>query len=271
MKVIDLNADIGEAEDAEGIAAELEILRHVTSVNIACGGHRGDEASMRRVIKEARRRGVKIGAHPAYPDRENFGRRSMRLGPDIEAGALAQSLTTQILSLIDIAKQEGADVTYIKPHGALYNDAVQSRPHAELIADVICKIDPSLVLLGAPQSHMGAAAQRHGLRFVTEGFIDRRYTDDGHLQSRKIEGAVIADFETRMAQACSLVTTGEVETASGNTIELRCESLCLHGDSQGAVDTAKKARAAIEEVGVTVQPFSSAANMNAAHEIAAND
>ncbi len=262
MKTIDLNADIGEAEDESGIAAELDILRYISSANIACGGHRGDDTSMRRTVKEALKNKVQIGAHPAYPDRENFGRKSMVLGKDIEASELRVILTKQINALIEIAASEGANVTYVKPHGALYNDSVHSREHADLIASVIQNIKPSLAFMGAPNSEMGAAAKRFGLRFISEGFIDRRYTDDGHLQSRSIDGAVITDHGTRMAQLHALVTTGEIETASGAILTLKCDSLCLHGDSAGAVETAKYARRIVESAGVMICAIPHAANNN---------
>jgi len=194
MITLDLNADIGEAEDADGIASELSILKYVSSANIACGGHRGDAQSMRRTVTAALRHKVQIGAHPAYPDRQNFGRKSMQLETDISPSALRQTLTSQITNLIDIAASEDAEVAYVKPHGALYNDAVQSTAHANLIAAVIA--DFKLGFMGAPNSEMGRAAERHNLRFISEGFIDRRYTDDGHLQSRAIKGAVIASIDT---------------------------------------------------------------------------
>lgn len=260
MKTVDLNADIGEAEDESGIACELAILRYVSSANIACGGHRGDAISMRRTVREALKNNVAIGAHPAYPDRENFGRKSMVLGQDIEVGKLRESLTAQIQSLIDITASEGANVTYVKPHGALYNDSVHNPTHADLVTRVIHGIDPSLALMGAPNSQMGAAAKRFDLRFISEGFIDRRYTDDGHLQSRSIDGAVIKGHAARMAQLQALVTTGEIETASGNSLTLKCDSLCLHGDSAGAVETAKHARRLIEEAKVIICSVPRAAN-----------
>ena len=260
MRTIDLNADIGEAEEPSGIASELAILHYVSSANIACGGHRGDEASMRRTVRAALEHGVQIGAHPAYPDRENFGRKSMQLGHDISEEDLANTITQQIKTLIKITRSEGSEVAYVKPHGALYNDSVNSRAHADLIARVIKDINPALGFLGAPQSQMGKAAAEHGLRFMAEGFIDRRYTDDGHLQSRQIDGAVIKNHSARMAQAHALISTGEVETASGNILSLKCDSLCLHGDSDGAVETAKAARDLIEAAGVLICAVPLAAN-----------
>ncbi len=253
MKTLDLNADIGEAEDAAGIAAELAILQYVSSANIACGGHRGDARSMRRTVKAAIKHRIQIGAHPAYPDRENFGRKSMTLDQDITPEDLRQSLTTQIQSLIDIAASEGAQVTYVKPHGALYNDSVQSQDHADLIASIIVHF--GLAFMGAPKSEMGKAAKRHDLRFITEGFIDRRYTDDGHLQSRRIDGAVIKDLDERLNQAKMLATEGRVKTASGTWIALKCQSLCLHGDSADTAKTAQAAKRAIESEGIIVKAF----------------
>lgn len=255
MKTIDLNADIGEADTPEWEAAEAAILNHISSANIACGGHAGTDASMRKTVRGALAKGVTIGAHPAYPDRENFGRRSLILDEDIGEGDLAESLATQINQLIDIADEEGGRVTYVKPHGQLYNDAVSDRRKANLIARVIADIDPNLILLGGPNSEMGKAAAAYGLSFVAEGFIDRRYSDDGHLISRSQAGAVIEDQDDRLEQTRRLATTGEVQTASGNTLDIKARSLCVHGDSAGAVETARLARAAIEAEGVTIRAF----------------
>ena len=255
LGTIDLNADIGEAEDAAGIAAERAILQCVSSANIACGGHRGDAASMRRTVRAAIDNGVVIGAHPSYPDRENFGRRSHIIGVDITVEALADSLFSQIVTLCEIASNEGARVSYVKPHGALYNDAVGSKIHADIIARVIARLDTSLALMGGPRSCMEQAAADFGLRFVREGFIDRRYMDDGHLQPRSHAGAVIKDQDTRMAQAQSLATGGAVITASGKPLKIDAQSLCLHGDSAGAVVTARLARAAIERSGHDIKAF----------------
>lgn len=257
MKTIDLNADIGEADTPEWEAAEAAILSHISSANIACGGHAGDDASMRRTIQGAKAHGVTIGAHPAYPDRENFGHKSLVLGEDIEAETLSKSVMSQIVRLCEIASEEGAEVTYVKPHGQLYNDAVGDREKANLIAKVIADLDPNLILLGGPNSQMGEAAKAHGLQFVAEGFIDRRYSDDGHLVSRKEPGAVIKDQSDRLDQARRLATTGEVRTASGAWLDIQARSLCVHGDSAGAVETARQARVAIEEHGVIIKAFAS--------------
>ena len=257
MKTIDLNADIGEADTPEWEASEAAILSHISSANIACGGHAGDETSMRRTIRGALAHGVMIGAHPAYPDRENFGRKSLVLGQDIDAGDLAKSLKSQIVRLCEIASEEGAEVSYVKPHGQLYNDAVTDREKADLIAKVIADLDKDLILLGGPNSQMGEAASAQGLRFVAEGFIDRRYSDAGHLVPRSEPGAVIKDQDDRLDQARRLASTGEVRTNSGNLLDIQARSLCVHGDSAGAVETARQARAAIEAQGVVIKAFAS--------------
>lgn len=255
MRSIDLNADIGEADTAEWAASEAAIVSAISSANIACGGHAGNAQTMRLTVRNAKAAGVTIGAHPAYPDRANFGRTSLVLGQDIDAKALTDTLRAQIMDLLEICTAEGAHLAYVKPHGALYNDSVFDAQKADLIASVIKDLGLDLTFLGGPNSQMGRAAKDHDLKFVAEGFIDRRYTDDGHLLSRKIDGAVIKDQTQRLDQAISLATTGEVQTYSGETLILQTGSLCVHGDSAGAVETAKLARAAIEAQGLTIKAF----------------
>ena len=255
MKTIDINADIGEADSPNWAASEAAIVEAISSANIACGGHAGDAASMRLTVRNAKAAGVTIGAHPAYPDRANFGRTSLTLGEDIDAKVLSETLRAQIMDLAEICYSEGVRLAYVKPHGALYNDSVFDAEKAELIARVIANLNMDLTFLGGPNSQMGRAATTHGLPFVAEGFIDRRYTDDGHLLSRKIDGAVIQDPVVRLAQARALATTGEVLTASGKTLKLQTGSLCVHGDSAGAVETAHQARAALEAEGLIIKAF----------------
>ena len=255
MTSIDLNADLGEADNAEWARNEAEMLLYISSANIACGGHAGTEKSMRRMICGAKENGVVIGAHPAYPDKAHFGRRSMTLGEDITAEDLKSSLLEQITTLAEIAAEEDMFISYVKPHGALYNDAVIDVQKANLIAEVIAAIDPRLIFMGGPNSKMGKAAKTYGLKFIAEGFIDRRYTDEGHLQSRTIDGAVIKDQKARLIQAKKLVTLQRVTTASGKELPVKVKTLCLHGDSAGAVETARLARREIEAAGVIIKAF----------------
>jgi len=255
VKTIDLNADIGEADNPDWAWAEAQVIMAISSANIACGGHAGDVDTMRTTVKACKDNGVTIGAHPAYPDRENFGRKSLTLGQDITASALRRSLTRQIVGLAEIAADYNMRITYVKPHGALYNDAVKDMEKAQIIAQVIRDIDPSLTLLGGPNSCMKRAAEDAGISFIAEGFIDRRYTDDGHLQSRAEDGAVIKSPEARMSQVISLAKNSEVETTTGARLNIEARSLCLHGDSSQAVETAWQARRAIEGLGIKIKPF----------------
>ena len=255
MTSIDLNADLGEADNADWARNEAEMLRYITSANIACGGHAGTPKSMRHMVRGAKEHDVAIGAHPAYPDKVHFGRKSMALSEDITAEDLKASLLEQITTLAEIAAEEDSFISYVKPHGALYNDAVVDAEKANLIAEVIATIDPKLIFMGGPNCEMGKAAKRHQLKFIAEGFIDRRYTDDGHLQSRNIEGAVLRDQKARLIQAKKLVTMQSVTTASGAELPIAVKTLCLHGDSDGAVETARLARREIEAAGVKIKAF----------------
>jgi len=255
MTSIDLNADLGEADNADWTRNETEMLHYISSANIACGGHAGTTKSMRHMVRGAKDHGVVIGAHPSYPDKAHFGRKSMQLGKDISPDNLKTSLLEQITKLAEIAAETETFIAYVKPHGALYNDAVKDPEKAELIAEVIAAIDSKLIFMGAPTCEMGKAAKRHTLKFIAEGFIDRRYIDDGHLQSRMIEGAVIKDQKMRLIQAKKLVTMQSVTTASGKELPITVKSLCLHGDSAGAVETARLARREIEAAGVKIKAF----------------
>ncbi|WP_026942215.1 5-oxoprolinase subunit PxpA [Hellea balneolensis] len=255
MRSIDLNADLGEADNAEWARNEAEMLLYISSANIACGGHAGTRKSMRHMVRGAKEHGVLIGAHPSCPDKANFGRKSMKLGKDILAEELKSSLLEQITTLAEIAAEEESFISYVKPHGALYNDAVNDTQMAELIAEIITAMDSQLIMMGAPNSEMGRAAERYGLSFIPEGFIDRRYTDKGHLQSRSIDGAVIEDQKARLIQAKKLITMQSVTTASGKSLPIKVKTLCLHGDSSGAVETARLVRREIEALGISVKAF----------------
>ena len=255
MRSIDLNADTGEANTAEWRAVEDGVLSYISSANIACGGHAGDDDSMRRTIKIAKSHNINIGAHPAYPDKANFGRKSMTLGTDISPRELQGQLSKQITRLVEIAAEELCSVNYVKPHGALYNDAVFNRDLAMRLAETVASLDSRLWLMGAPKSETEMAAKAFGLNFIAEGFVDRRYTEDGHLLSRSQPGAVIEDQDLRCAQAISLLRDGQVETNEGGSITIDVDTLCLHSDSPGADRTAKIIRTAIEQKGAEIRAF----------------
>jgi len=250
--IIDLNADTGEADTAEWAANEAAIMDYISSANIACGGHAGDMESMSITAARAAENGVTIGAHPAYPDRKNFGRLELSLGDDIDPKKLSESLYTQIARLMDVSKGE---VKYVKPHGALYNQAVRAQPLAELIGDVILRVDSALHWLGGPNSEMKRAAKARNLSFTSEGFIDRQYDDHGHLVSRKLDGAVLKDQDARIAQALSLAKTKSVTSRSGQALSIDSGSLCVHGDSAGAVETARLVHEALINDGFNIRAF----------------
>lgn len=230
MTAIDLNADLGE-----GDAFDVELLGIVSSCNIACGGHAGDDASMRTTVLAAMSNGVAIGAHPSYPDREGFGRVSGFLAGD----ELRISLQTQISALASIVLAEGASLLHVKPHGALYNDAVNDQVLADTIASAIVATVPDAALVGLPDSNLQRAALRHDLNFIGEGFIDRAYQTDGQLVPRSEPGAVHDSLELILPQAISLV--GKVDT------------LCIHGDTPDAPRAAAAVRDALQNQGVEIR------------------
>lgn len=255
MRAIDLNADTGEADRPDWLAIETAVLANITSANIACGGHAGDEASMKRTVALAAQNNVNIGAHPAYPDRKNFGRKSLVLGEEITPRELRHALMAQITTLCEIAAAQGQSVNYVKAHGALYNDAVFDEEKAMVIAETVAELDPTLWLMGAPNSFLTQAAGQCGLKFVAEGFVDRRYTDDGHLQSRKESGAVLKSQADRESQAIALLGQNAITTAKGNSLQLLVDTLCLHSDSQGADETARRIRQALLGQGADIKAF----------------
>ncbi|MBC6412278.1 MAG: LamB/YcsF family protein, partial [Hyphomonadaceae bacterium] len=215
----------------------------------------GDPYSMSLMIRACKVKGVVVGAHPAYPDRANFGRRSMHPGADITAADLRVTLVRQIHTLIDMARDQDMDVAYVKPHGALYNDAVKNRELADLLVGTVKAVNPALLFMGAPKSEMTWAAERHVLKFIPEGFIDRRYTDEGHLVPRSRAGAVLGTVEGRMGQLADILERSCVMTDSGRALKLDVATLCLHGDSDGALATAARARKVIKQAGYQIRSF----------------
>ena len=242
-----LNADLGELPGEAGRALDAEMLRVVTRCNIACGGHAGDDDSMRRTVEVAKTHRVQIGAHPSYPDLEHFGRRSLTM----ESAELAASLDAQVSRLLEIAKSAGVPVVHLKAHGALYNDAAKDEARAKLVAGAAVKAGiPELV--GPPNSAMDTAAQAAGLRFLAEGFADRSYEPDGALTPRSVPGAVIAEGAEVLAQALSFAQSGTVKVRVGSALHLPIQTLCLHSDTPGAADHAAEIRAGLEAAGIEV-------------------
>lgn len=243
MTSVDLNADLGE-----GDPHDAELLGIVSSCNIACGGHAGDEESMKTTIELALDNGVAIGAHPSYPDREGFGRRSGFTA----ANALAEPLREQLRNLNGVAARLGAVVSHVKPHGALYNDAANDEALAEVVASAVVDMPARCALVGQPSSALEHAAQALGIPFVAEAFVDRAYLADGRLVPRSEPGAVYDDPEAMAVQAILLAVTQRVNSIDAQSIEVRADTLCIHGDTPNAPDAARAVRDALQARGVTI-------------------
>ncbi|MFG3286636.1 LamB/YcsF family protein [Streptomyces sp. NPDC048111] len=249
---IDLNADLGEGFGHWRLTDDEQLLSVVTSANVACGFHAGDPAIMRRVCALAAERGVRIGAQVSYRDLAGFGRRAM----DVPPGELAAEVAYQIGALEVFARAAGSQVRYVKPHGALYNRVVHDEEQAAAVVEGVLLAGGALPVLGLPGSRLLAAAERAGLPVVTEAFADRAYTARATLVPRHEDGAVVSDADAVVARAVSMALDGTVVAASGERVAVGAGSLCLHGDTPGAVDLARRVRAALEAAGVEVAAFS---------------
>ncbi|MEV7324921.1 5-oxoprolinase subunit PxpA [Streptomyces sp. NPDC093970] len=251
MTSIDLNADLGEGFGRWRLTDDERLLSVVTSANVACGFHAGDAATMRRVCELAVARGVTIGAQVSYRDLAGFGRRAM----DVPPAELAAEVAYQIGALEVFARAAGARVAYVKPHGALYNRVVHDEEQAAAVVDGVLLASPAVPVLGLPGSRLLERAGQAGLPAVTEAFADRAYTDEGTLVPRGSEGDVLSDPETVAQRSVELARSGAVTARSGARINVRARSLCLHGDTPGAVELARLVRTRLTEAGVTVAAF----------------
>lgn len=251
MAVIDLNADLGEGFGQWTLGDDDALLELVTSANVACGFHAGDPTVLRHTCARAAERGVVIGAQVGYRDLAGFGRRFI----DIDPHDLTNDVLYQLGALEAFARVAGTQVRYLKPHGALYNAIVHHEAQAAAVVEAVRRYDPSLTVMGLPGSAWLRLAEEAGLTVVPEAFADRAYTPEGTLVSRREPGAVLHDPD-EVAQRCvRLATRGEVEAVDGSVVPVRAASLCVHGDSPGAVAMARAIRARLEEAGVTVAPF----------------
>ena len=245
---MDLNCDMGESFGAYIIGADEQVMRSITSANVACGFHAGDPAVMRRTVRLARSAGVAVGAHPGFQDLAGFGRRDMRVTPQ-EAEDL---VLYQIGALAGIARSEGVALRHVKPHGALYNMAVRDGALAAAIARAVRAFDRTLVLFALPGSELLRAGEAAGLRVAAEGFADRSYEPDGSLAPRSRDGAVIHDRAAVVNRAVRMATEGKVSTIDGRDISVRVETICTHGDTPGAQDLTRAIRAGLMKAGVDV-------------------
>lgn len=248
---VDLNSDLGEGFGRWTLGDDEAMLDLVTSANIACGFHAGDPTTLRRCCAGAVRRGVAIGAQVGYRDLAGFGRRSMVVPPD----ELADEIVYQLGALDGIARVCGGRVAYVKPHGALYNDAASSVEVAGAVVAAVRAYDPGLPLLGLAGSELLTVAADAGLTTVAEAFADRAYTPEGLLVPRTRPGAVLHDAAAVADRVVRLVTQGVVEAVDGSSVAVAADSVCVHGDTEGAVEVARAVRAALDAAGVTVRPF----------------
>ena len=248
---IDLNSDLGEGFGIWQLGDDVALLEIVTSANVACGFHAGDPTIMRRVCAEAVARDVAIGAQVGYRDLAGFGRRVIEIEPD----RLADDVLYQLAALDGIARSEGGRVRYVKPHGALYNRTVTDPAQAAAGVAAGEAYDPNLPVLGLPGSQLLQQAEKAGLRVVREAFADRGYRGDGSLAKRGSPGALITDPTLVATRCVQLATTGQVTTVDGATITVRAESLCVHSDTPGAVELARRVRDALRDAGIRLAAF----------------
>ena len=248
MRRIDLNCDMGELPVAIADGTQEALLRSITSANVACGGHAGDERTMRTTIEQALRAGVAVGAHPGYPDRENFGRLELKMS----AEAVANSIFEQVRALAQVAAACGAKLVHVKPHGALYNQAVKNRELAEAIAQGVARFSKDLVLMGLAESPMLAVFRDAGFAAAAEAFADRRYEPDGTLRSRKFDDALIRNPEEAAWQALGIAERGVVIASNGSEVKLSAQTICIHGDTPGSVQIAAAVARTLREAGVAV-------------------
>jgi UPF0271 protein len=250
MRTVDLNCDMGESFGAWKMGRDEELMDHVTSVNIACGFHAGDPGTIRKTIETAIEKRVAIGAHPGFPDLQGFGRRNMSLS----GREIYDIVLYQVAAVKGICEAAGAKLHHVKPHGAMYNQAVKNEEVSAAIAAAVKAIGADLVFYGGSGSKLITEAEKIGLRTASEVFADRTYQPDGSLTPRNLPNALIADTQTAIDQAVQMVESGTVTALSGETIQIKAETICLHGDGEHALEFAVAIRNAFAERGIGVGP-----------------
>jgi UPF0271 protein len=251
VATIDLNSDVGESFGRWTLGDDSAMFRFVSSANVACGFHAGDPSVIRSTCRNAAAAGVVIGAHVGYRDLAGFGRRFL----DISPTELADDVVYQVGALQALAAVEGSRVRYVKPHGGLYNAIVHHTAQAQAVVDAVKSMDADLPILGLPGSEVLRLAEAAGLRAVTEAFADRAYNPDGTLVSRSRPGAVLEDPAQVAEQVLRMATESSVRTVDGSVLKIKAESICVHGDSPGAVEMATAVKTALAAAGVTISAF----------------
>jgi UPF0271 protein len=248
---IDLNADLGESYGPWVMGQDADMLRLVTSANVACGGHAGDPDVMFETLREAADHGVSVGAHPGFADREGFGRRVIPMSTD----AITRMVAAQIGSLMGVAALAGAEVGYVKPHGALSNLSCDEPEVAAAVVRSVKAMEADLGVLAISGTALEAAARDAGLDVYSEVFADRAYREDGRLVPRSEAGAVIHDAREATSRLVEFLKTGKMPVKDGGEVALEVHSICVHGDNPSAVETARTIRAALATEGFTIAPF----------------
>ena len=249
---IDLNSDVGESFGNYKLGLDDEVIPMISSANIACGFHAGDPTVLRRTVALARDHKVAVGAHPGLPDLMGFGRRAM----DVTPSEIKDYVTYQVGAIQGFAAAEGVDVQHVKPHGALYNMAVQNPAIWETVAAALSELDKNLILFvlgGANKNELSAMAAHYGIRVAFEFFADRAYNPDGSLVSRKTPGAVIRDHSLAAKRVLKMATEGKVTCVDGSEIELPADTICVHGDNPAALQLVQKIRQTLTEAGVDIR------------------
>ncbi|MGG1676803.1 LamB/YcsF family protein [Neobacillus sp. NRS-1170] len=249
MKVIDLNCDLGEGFGAYKIGNDQEVLNYISSANIACGFHAGDHNVMFETVNLAKKSGVRIGAHPGFPDLAGFGRREMILSPR----EIYNLVTYQIGALAAICKVNGTSLVHVKPHGALYNMAASNREMAAAIAEAVADFDSTIVLFGLANSELVRAGKEKGLLVAEEVFADRSYQPDGSLTSRKEKNAIIHDADIAIKRVVRMIKEGKVETVDGTDIDIKADTICVHGDEPKALEFVSKLKHAFEQENILIR------------------
>ncbi len=249
MFYVDLNSDLGESFGNYTIGMDEEILKYVTSANVACGWHAGDAMVMEKTVALAGEFGTAVGAHPGFPDLMGFGRRNMAVTP-AEAKAYVKY---QLGALMAFTKSHGMTIQHVKPHGALYNMAAVDEGLARAMCEAVYEVDPEIIFMGLAGSKMITAAEAVGLRAASEVFADRAYNDDGTLVSRKLPGAVIKDKDLAIQRVVRMVKEGKVTSINGNDIAIKADSVCVHGDNPKALEFVRNIRETLAAEGVEVR------------------
>ncbi|MBU3159262.1 LamB/YcsF family protein [Clostridium frigoris] len=251
-KIIDLNSDVGESFGDYKIGFDKEVLKYVSSANIACGWHAGDPMVMGDTVKAALKNNVGIGAHPGFLDVMGFGRRNMTVTP----GEMKQYTIYQLGALYGFVKAAGVKMQHVKPHGAMYNMAAKDSKLAQAIIEGIWEVDKELIVLGSSGSEMIKAAKEKGLKAANEVFADRAYNVDGTLVARGLPGAMILDTDIAISRVIRMVTEGKVTAISGEDVDIKADSICVHGDNPEAVDFVRLIKEELSRAKVEIKPLS---------------